>query len=112
MRAGHETAGRWRHLGNVPCVSRVQSVRHHRNVVYCSWRVRLAQLGAHQLIRCNVTFIQQGWQGLPAVRGGARAGAGDWAGESRGERAFALAIAEEKVRRLSSACGRVDISRE
>jgi hypothetical protein len=41
---------RWRHLGNVPCVSRVQSVRHHRNVVNCSWRVRLAQLGAHQLI--------------------------------------------------------------
>jgi hypothetical protein len=50
---------RWRHLGNVPRVSRVQSVIHHRNVVYCSWRVRLAQLGAHQLIRCNVTFIQQ-----------------------------------------------------
>ena len=65
MRAGWaQNLARWRHLGNVPCVS-LQSVRHHRNVVYCSWRVRLAQLGAHQLIRCNVTFNRDGKAFLP-----------------------------------------------
>ena len=37
---------RWRHLGNVPCVSRVQSVRHHcetlpeHSIVPDSWRYR------------------------------------------------------------------------
>ena len=66
MRAGWaRNLARWRHLGNVPRVNRVQSIRQHRNVVYCSWRVRLAQLGAHQLIRCNVTFNRDGKAFLP-----------------------------------------------